>query len=248
MINIHNYIYHLYSIDVKNSRYMYMNFCIQHTFYIFYNLHLFYTFYTDLHQLPSNPIHGSSWRSRPLLWSWRRVVNPKCHSWRMLRRPCLWRSPSKRKAATVGGWGYRGGMGEEAPWFGKMKVIGYWNCRMGCFFFGLIGLIGVFLFLLKWDSCSLWLWRKYKILGVLIEWWVRKATDEVFIAELPSLKLAVGGVNGDFELWVTFLLYTFLIFFLSCFWVSLSIMDKPKWMIQKLWISNNQNFAVALVP
>lgn len=134
MINIHNYIYHLYSIDVKNSRYMYMNFCIQHTFYIFYNLHLFYTFYTDLHQLPSNPIHGSSWRSRPLLWSWRRVVNPKCHSWRMLRRPCLWRSPSKRIAATVGGWGYRGGMGEEAPWFGKMKVIGYWNCRMGCFF------------------------------------------------------------------------------------------------------------------
>ena len=37
------------------------------------------------------------------------------------------------------------------------------------FFFGLIGLIGVFLFLLNWDSCSLWLWRKYKILGVLIE-------------------------------------------------------------------------------
>lgn len=146
------------------------------------------------------------------------------------------------------GLGLQGGMGEEAPWFGKMKVIGYWNCRMGCFFFGLIGLIGVFLFLLKWDSCSLWLWRKYKILGVLIEWWVRKATDEVFIAELPSLKLAVGGVNGDFELWVTFLLYTFLIFFKSCFWVSLPIMDKPKWMIQKLWISNNQNFAVALVP
>ena len=99
---------------------------------------------------------GSSWHSRPLLWSWRRVVNPKCHSWRMLRRPCLWRSPSKRIAATVGVGGTGGGWGRESTLvflgLGKMKVIGCWNCRIGCFFLDWLDWLVYFLFLLNRDA------------------------------------------------------------------------------------------------
>ena len=221
---------------------------------IIYNLHLFYIFHIDLHQIPSKPICGSwiSWRSRPLLWSWRRVVNPKCHSWRMPRRPCLWRSPSKRIAATVGGWGRESTLvyflGKNTWVLGKMKVIviGCWNCRIGCFFLDWLDWLVYF--------CFCWTGIAVRFgFGGSTKYWVFLLNDRSGRQQMTFSLLNCHPSSWPLVVWTETLnyglhVYTFLIFYLSCFRVSLSVMDQPKWMIQKLWISNNQNFAVALVP
>ena len=167
---------------------------------------------------------GAPW---PLLWSWRRVVNPKCHSWRMPRRPCLWRSPSKRIAAAGGGMkGRESTLGvffwkKNHGFWEKWKFIGCWNCRIGCFILDWLDWLVYFCFC--WSGIAV----RFGF-GGSTKYWVFLLND------------------GSGRQPMTFSL-------LTCHpssWplVSLSIMDQPKWMIQKLWISYNQNFAVALVP
>lgn len=231
MINIHKYIYHLYSIDINNSRYMYINGFLYTTYflYIFYNLHILYILYIDLHQLPSKPIRGS-W----LLLALQTFAvilatggEPKVPQLKDATKAMSLEVTFQKDSRHIGGMGegkHPGCffLGKKTWVWKKWKFIGCWNCRMG-WFFGLIGLIGVCLFLLKWDSCSLWLWRKYKILGVLIEWWVRKATDEVFIAELPCLKLTVGislnygPTKMDDSKTMNFINENFAVVFVPCF-------------------------------
>ena len=190
--------------------------------YIYSIIYIFYTFYIDLHQLPSKPIRGSSLARQTFAVILATGGEPKVPQLKDATKAMSLEVTFQKDSGRSWGLGVQGGLGEgkHPVWknesYRLFEPVGWDVC-----FFGLSGLIGVFLFLLNWDAVRFGFGGSAKYCVFLLN-------------------------DGSGRQQMTFSL-------LNCHpssWplVSLSIMDQPKWMIQKLWISYNQNFAVDLVP